>query len=178
MSNAAFDYLRTFKPVSEETEDLVIRKIRTRYPELTMKNVIECFENGVCGDYGDYYSLDPRTLLSWIHKFTNNNLQADRYLNQPLVNPNLKRTDVSYPTTADQWKKETNKAYASYLENEDITLFHPDVYFRLSLDDRIDKNACTSYINQNYEIPFAMQSVVGDYFKMCKENGLTKIYPI
>ena len=50
MSNAAFDYLRTFKQVSEETEDLVIRKIRTRYPELTMKQVIECFENGVCGD--------------------------------------------------------------------------------------------------------------------------------
>jgi hypothetical protein len=111
MSNAAFDYLRSFKQVSEETEDLVIRKIRTRYPELTMKQVIECFENGVCGDYGDYYSLDPRTLLSWISKFTNNNSQSDRYLNQPLVNPSLQITDIGYPTSPEQWMRETNTPY-------------------------------------------------------------------
>lgn len=178
MSNAAFDYLRTFKQVSEETEDLVIRKIRTRYPELTMKNVIECFENGVCGDYGDYYSLDPRTLLSWISKFTNNNSQTDKYINQPLVKPSLQITDAGYPTSPEQWMRETNKAYTSYLKNGDVTLFHPDIYDRLSLDQRIDREDCTKYIEKNYHIPFAKQTAVGDYFKVCKENGLLKIYSI
>jgi len=178
MSNAAFDYLRTFKQVSEETEDLVIRKIRTRYPELTMKQVIECFENGICGDYGDYYSLDPRTLLSWISKFTQNNSQNDKYLNQPLVNPNLQIKDIGYPSTPEQWMKETNKAYSIYLKNEDVTLFHPDIYDRLSLDQRIGLNDCTKYIEQNYHIPFAKQTAVSDYFKKCKENGLLKIYSI
>jgi hypothetical protein len=178
MSNAAFDYLRTFKQVSEETEDLVIRKIRTRYPELTMKQVIECFENGVCGDYGDYYSLDPRTLLSWISKFTNNNSQSDRYLNQPLINPSLQITDIGYPTSPEQWMRETNKAYVSYLNNGDVTLFHPDIYDRLSLDQRIDRDACTPYISKNYHVPYAKQTAVGDYFKACKVNGVSLIYTL
>lgn len=178
MSNAAFDYLRSFKPVSEETEDLVIRKVRSRYPELTIKNVIECFENGVCGDYGDYYSLDPRTLLGWIAKYVSNNQAPDKYINQALVKPNLQITDSGYPTSPEQWMKETNKAYSSYLKNDDVTLFHPDIYDRLSLDQRIDREDCTKYIEKNYHIPFAKQTAVGDYFKKCKENGLLKIYSI
>ena len=178
MSNAAFDYLRSFKQVSEETEDLVIRKIRKLYPELTMKQVIECFENGLCGDYGEYYTLDPRTLLSWISKFTNNNSQNNKYLNQPLINPTLKITDIGYPTSPEQWMRETNKAYVSYLNNGDVTLFHPDIYDRLSLDQRIDRDACTFYIAKNYHVPYAKQTAVGNYFNSCKFNGIGLIYTL
>ena len=178
MSNLAFDYLRSFRNVSQETEDLVIRKIRSRYPELTLKQVIECFENGICGDYGEFYSLDPRTLLSWVSKFVSTNERADRYMNQPLLNPNLKNTEPGYPSQSDQWMRETNKAYANYLDTDDITKYHPDIYDRLALDGRIDKDSCTPYIQKNYHIPYAKQTAVGDYFKICKEKGINKIYSI
>jgi hypothetical protein len=46
--------------------------------------------------------------------------------------------------------RETNKAYSFYLDNEDVTKYHPDIYDRLALDGRIDKDSCTPYIQKNY----------------------------
>jgi hypothetical protein len=55
MSNPAFDYLRSFRNVSQETEDLVIRKIRSRYPELTLESKsLSALRTESCGDYGEF----------------------------------------------------------------------------------------------------------------------------
>ena len=72
MNNPAFEYLRQFKKISDDTEALVTKFIKKKYPELGMKELVQIFENGIAGEYGKIYSADPETILDWIRKHINN----------------------------------------------------------------------------------------------------------
>jgi len=40
MINQAFEYLRQFKKVTNETEQLVIKVLKKRYPEISMNELV------------------------------------------------------------------------------------------------------------------------------------------
>ncbi len=42
--NPAFDYLRQFKKVSDEAEELVMKVIKKRYPEISLNELVNIFE--------------------------------------------------------------------------------------------------------------------------------------
>jgi hypothetical protein len=68
--NPAFEYLRQFKKVSDEAEELVMKVIKKRYPEISLNELVNIFEQGITGDFGKVYSADPETLLDWVRTYT------------------------------------------------------------------------------------------------------------
>ncbi len=66
MNNPAFEYLRQFKKVSDESEELVMKVVKKRYPEISLNELVNIFEQGITGDFGKVYSADPETLLDFL----------------------------------------------------------------------------------------------------------------
>ena len=52
MNNPAFEYLRQFKKVSDESEELVMKVVKKRYPEISLNELVNIFEQGITGDFG------------------------------------------------------------------------------------------------------------------------------
>lgn len=175
MTDPAFEYLRKFKQVTEETEILVKKTIRRKYPDITPNELFKVFEFGLVGEYGKMYNADPQTLMSWIDEFMKTKPKPMKYLFDELLDPSVKTTDRKYFSRTDEWHKECNKAYFKYLKGTDPKHFHPGIYDRMMMDDMIDKDAFTFFLDGN-DFTKAKQIAIAKFFESCKANGLTLIY--
>lgn len=168
--NPAFELLRQHKDVKEETEKLVMKKVRGR---ITQNELITVFENGLSGQYGKLYSADPQTLLSWVEQFEKSKNSAANYLESPLLPVS---TNQREPIA---WDKEANKCYKAFLNGVSEEYFHPAVYDRMMLDDKIKMNSYLKKLlgeGMPENIRVAKQKILKDVFAEYKSRGLTTIY--
>jgi len=176
MSNPAFEYLRQFKKISNETENLVIKIIRKRYPEISMNELVTIFENGITGEYGKVYSLDPETIIDWVRTFTNKKGQQRSYYDTPLLTADISIYDSRYPDKQDEWNKEVNKGFTAYLNGVSTKEMHPHLYDRLMVDGKIEFEAYLKYYNGSVDL--AKQMILNDFFYEQKKKGYNYIYYI
>lgn len=174
MNNPAFDYLRQFKKINDDTEALVTKFIKKKYPELGMKELVTIFENGIAGEYGKIYSMDPETILDWIKKHITNKGQQRSYYETPLLAADVSMYDNRYPEKQDDWNKEVNKAFTAYLNGVSTTEMHPHIYDRLMVDGKIPLNAYLKHYTN--DVTLAKQKILNEYFANCKQKSFTYIY--
>lgn len=178
MINIAFEYLRKFKPVDEETEKLVMRK-----NHLSQAELLNCFENGIAGKYGKVYSCDPQTLFNWIKEHKRITVKGN-YLAIPILNKLTKQESKNYPQTLIEWHKEVNKCFTAYLNGVSAHEFHPDVYYRMTMDDKMKVGDLKKFAPKTYpdcadnEITAAIQMAIGNYFALRRSYGDNFIYYI
>lgn len=170
--NPAFEILRAFKECSEETEKLVVAMIRKKFYGLTNNELKTIFENGIAGEYGKIYSLDPQTLLSWIEKYWRNKNAPKNYLEGGLLPVNT----PSWETV--EWDKEANKCYRAFLNGVSHEYFHRCVYDRMMIDGKIELNAYQKYyrgsdLNEVYQ---AQQKILRDVFADYNKQGFSTVY--
>ena len=175
MTDPAFEYLRKFKQVSDETEILVKKTIRRKYPDITPNELFKVFEFGLVGEYGKMYNADPQTLMSWIDEFMKTKPKPMKYLFDELLHPSVKITDRGFFTSPEDWHKETNRAYFKFLKGTDPKHFHPAIYDRMMMDDIIDKDAFIPFL-KDQDFTKAKQTAIAKFFESCKSKGLTLIY--
>jgi len=174
-ANSAFELLRSFKEVSEDTEKLVLAIVSRKHKDLTIKELSKIFESGIAGEYGKIYTLDPQTILSWIDKYEKNKNSAKDYLDSPLL-------PVWWPgKETHDWLKEANKCYKAFLNGVSSEYFHHCVYDRMMLDDKIKLNAYRKYYSvdvdyESEEIKAAKRKILKDVFQKMKDQGLTYVY--
>lgn len=175
--NPAFELIRKHKPCNDDTEELVMKRIRGK---ISAVDLITAFENGLAGDYGTLYKADPQTLIDWVDQFLSKRNSAKNYLGAPLLSPNISITHPLYPTTIDEWHKEINKCYTCFLNGVTEDNFHPDCYSRLTMDSRIEFYSCDKYYQKSNktdnDFKVAKQLSLRDYFLTCKAKGWTFIY--
>jgi len=174
MNNPAFDYLRQFKKVTSETEDLVTKIIKRKYPEIGMKELVQIFENGITGEFGKVYAADPETILDWIRKHNSNKGQQRSYYETPMLSKDVTMYDANYPDKQEEWNKEVNKCYTCFLNGVSTLQMHQHIYDRLMVDNKIEMNSYLKYYSDSVEE--AKQLVLKDYFNECKKKGYTYIY--
>lgn len=171
ITNPAFEFLRKHKQVSEETETLVMKKVRGR---VTQDELFTVFENGITGQYGKIYSLDPQTLMTWVETYSKGKNSSKNYLSTGLE-------PVTTPTWENiEWDKEANKCFTAFLNGVSETYFHPAVYDRMMLDGKIKINAYIKYFtetgNHPYDVQTAKQKILRDTFWGYKSTGWTFVY--
>jgi hypothetical protein len=176
MNNPAFEFLRQFKQVSDATEELVTKTLKRKFPELTLEQLIEAFELGIIGDYGKVYSIDPQTLMSWVYEYMNARANPVNYLAQPLLDNTIGHTDKGYPIDRTSWEKEANKCYQAYLNGVSVFEFHPHVYDRLMMDNRVECNYFERHMAATQSIRKSKQISIGEYFEHMRAQGNDKIY--
>lgn len=172
--NPAFEMIRQHKKVSEETEALVMKKVRGR---ITNTELMQVFEDGLSGKYGKVYSMDPETLIGWVNKHEVEKNSAKNYLDSALLPiSTLGRENID-------WWKEANKCYRAFLNGVSEQYFHPCVYDRMMLDDKgIKLNDYSKYvptgtvIDENFDPTIYKQKVLKDVFRKFKDEGKTWIY--
>jgi hypothetical protein len=171
-ANSAFELLRNFKEVSEETEKLVLAIVSRKHRDLTIKELSQIFESGIAGEYGKIYTLDPQTILSWIDKYEKNKNSAKDYLEGPLLSVNTPGFETI------DWLKEANKCYQAFLRGISEIYFHHCVYDRMMLDDKIKLNAYRKFYQGDdiNEIHRAQQKIIKEVFMKMKDQGLTYVY--
>jgi hypothetical protein len=174
MTNPAFDYLRQFKKVSKETEELVIKFIKKKYPEIGVNELVKIFENGIAGEYGKVYAADPETILDWIKAHTKGKGQQRSYYESPMLTKDISIYDQRYPEKQEDWNKEVNKSYTCFLNGVSTLEMHQDIYDRLMVDNKIEMNSYLKYYSDSVEE--AKQLVLKDYFNECKKKGYSYIY--
>lgn len=172
--NPAFDYLRRFKKVSDETEELVMKVIKKRYPEISMNDLVTIFESGISGDYGKVYSADPETIIDWVRTFTNRKGQQRSYYETPLLTPDVSIYDNRYPEKQEDWNKEVNKGYTAFLNGVSTKEMHPHIYDRLMIDSKIEFNSYLKYYKD--DVTEAKQLILKDFFTEQKKKGYSFIY--
>lgn len=172
----SFDYLRSFKDVSAETESLVGNTVKKKF-SLSPSELKTVFENGVQGEYGKFIACDPQTLLGWVKKYKESKSTQVSYLASPLINPN----EVRHELTPKDWFREANKCFNAYMSGVSHSNFHHCVYDILMVDSRIPLNAYTKYYNDaeidHNKISAAKQRVLADYFGEQRSRGHQFIYP-
>jgi hypothetical protein len=192
MRNPAFEFLRQFKQVSEVTEELVTKNLKKKFPNLTIEQLTDIFEKGISGDYGKVYAMDVQTILGWVEDFMRNQGSQKHYLDSGLLDPSIHITDVRYPTGIREWNQEVNKCYNSYLKGVKPEYFHPHVYDRLVMDNKIhhsdfikymSSDAQTMYKDGQYEsvgidIRRGKHKSIEVYFNYHREQGHDKIYQL
>ena len=52
MTNPAFEFLRQYKEVKPATEEIVLKTLKKKFPNLTVYQLTEIFSSGVTGEYG------------------------------------------------------------------------------------------------------------------------------
>jgi len=174
MNNPAFEYLRQFKKVSDETEELVIKFVKKKYPEISVNELVTIFENGIAGEFGKIYSADPETILEWIRKHTIKKGSERSYYETPLLTKDVSIYDSRYPQRTEDWLKEVNKAFTAYLNGVSVYEMHEHIYDRLMVDSKIEMNSYLNYYTEN--VQQAKQRYLKDYFENCKMKGLNQIY--
>lgn len=179
MRNSAFDYLRTFKKVEDETENLVMATVKKRYPDLSLGDLHVIFERGVSGDYGKFVVADPQTILGWVKEYKTKT-KVSNYLDTGLLNPTEPLLSDNYPHDLDAWMKEVNKAYLAFLNGTSEAYFHPGIYDRMMLDGKINLNAYMKYFKETGElwddVRRAKQLVIRDTFLSFRSNGYNTVY--
>lgn len=172
LTNPAFELLRSFKECSEETEKLVTGIIRRRFSDLTKKELAQIFEQGISGEYGKVYTLDPQTLLGWVEKYSKNKNSNKSYLEGALLPVNTPGYEMI------DWFKEANKCYQAFLNGVNEQYFHRCVYDRMMLDDKIKLNAYWKYYKGDdlEEVYKAQRKILGDVFNDYKQQGYTTVY--
>ena len=172
--NPAFEYLRQFKKVSDESEELVMKVVKKRYPEISLNELVNIFEQGITGDFGKVYSADPETLLDWVRTYTNRKGQQRSYYETPILTPDVTIYDQRYPEKQEDWNKEVNKGYTAYLNGVSTKEMHPHIYDRLMVDGKIQMNAYLKYYQD--KVDEAKQMILNDYFQEQKKKGFSYIY--
>ena len=180
MNNPAFEFLRQFKPVTDATEELVTKTIKRKFPEITLEQLIEVFENGIVGEYGKIFTIDPETLMRWVYEYMAKTNQLHNYLNKPLLDNKIKLTDPRFPSSPREWQKETNRCFQAYIKGVNVYEFHPYVYDKLVLDNRLPVAYFERYISapEPLQIRKGKQQSIGDYFEHMKTSGATEIYTL
>lgn len=175
--NPAFEFLKRHKEVSEETQELVMKKIKGK---ISQSELITAFENGISGQYGKVYKADAQTLIGWVEAFQKGKNAVNSYLESGLVNPDEKVTGRNYPGNVTEWMKEANKALVSFLNGVSENHFHPHIYDRLLLDGKIRLNQYSKYFvatdNVDEDVKRAKQKVLRDVFLTYKSNGWSHVY--
>lgn len=174
MNNLAFEYLRQFKKVSEETEELVMKLLKRRYPDIGMNELVQIFEQGIAGDFGKVYSADPETILDWVKESMKRKGRQSSYYEAPILPPHVSITDLNYPQKMEDWHKEVNKSFTAFLNGVSTLDMHPHIYDRLMVDGKIQLNAYKKYFEE--DVNKAKQLVIKDYFNQAKRNGYSYIY--
>lgn len=176
VNTPAFDLIRQFKEVDSDTESLVLKRVRNK---ITQTEMMEAFEKGVAGDYGKFYTADPQTLITWVNKYLSGKDSAKNYLQSGLVD---KRTHVTHPNYPDDFQKEANKCFTAFVNGVSPLEFHPHVYDRLMVDNKIPMNCYLKYFeptgNESEDVMIAKQKVLKDFFTYCKKKGWTYLYMI
>ncbi len=192
MRNPAFEFLRQLKQVSEVTEELVTKNIKKKFPNLTIEQLTEIFEKGISGDYGKVYAMDVQTIIGWVEDYMRRQGSAKHYLEAGLLDPSIHITDVRYPTGIREWNQEVNKCYNSFLKGVKPEYFHPHVYDRLVMDNKIhhsdfikymSSDAQTMYKDGQYElvgtdIRRGKHQSIANYFNKQRDQGFDKIYQL
>lgn len=192
MRNPAFEFLRQFKQVSEVTEELVTKNIKKKFPNLTIEQLTEIFEKGISGDYGKVYAMDVQTILGWVEDYMRKQGSAKHYLDSGLLDPSIHITDVRYPTGIREWNQEVNKCYNAYLRGVKPENFHPHVYDRLVMDNKLHHsdfiNQMSAYAQEQYkagnyegissDIRKGKHQSIVNYFNIHREQGHDKIYQL
>ena len=171
--NPAFEFLRQHKQISQETEKLVMKKVRGR---ITQDELLTVFENGIAGQYGKLYSADPQTLISWVDQFEAGKNSIKNYLEAPLE-------PITTSDAADKdWMKEANKCYRAFLNGVSEKYFHHAVYMRMVLDDKIPIGALYKHcpfaeqVGWTEELKTAARKVLRDIFLHYKSRGFATVY--
>lgn len=171
-ANSAFELLRQFKDVSAETEKLVMAIIRRKHRDLTIKELTKIFEDGIAGEYGKVYTLDPQTILSWVDKYSSNKNSSVSYLQSPLLS-------IDTPAWENiDWSKEANRCFQAFLNGVSEQYFHRCVYDRMMVDGKIPVNAYKKYYKGDdlEEVYSAQRKFLKDVFTDYKRAGFTTIY--
>ncbi len=179
MTNPAFDYLRQFKEVKPVTEELVLKTLKRKYPEITIVDLTNAFELGLTGEFGKVYSADPQCLIGWVDEYMNKRKTKGSYYEEGLLDNTITITDYRYPTRTEDWIKEVNKCYNAYLRGINVTNMHPHVYDRLVIDRKIDRKYLDNILPQDYkpeDIRKAKYSLLKQFFEYAKTQGVDKIY--
>ena len=174
MNNIAFEYLRQFKKVSEETEELVMKLLKKRYPNIGMNELVNIFEKGIAGDYGKVYSADPETLLDWVKSAMK--YQVTSYYESPILTPDVTISDIRYPQKMEDWQKEVNKAFTAFLNGVNVKEMHPHLYDRLMVDGKIPLNSYQRFFQGSVEE--AKQKFLELFFTAQKNKGYSYLYYI
>lgn len=192
--NPAFELVRQFKEVSTDVEKLVMKVVSSKY-SVTSSDLVKAFEKGVSGEYGKFIMADPQTLINWVGKFVNEKSSAKNYLESGLLDPSTKPSSLGYPRTTDDWCKEANKCFTAFLNGVGCEYFHPHVYDRMLLDNKIELNAYKKYCKEDIDKYFfskddemndyinnhvnpAKQKILRDIFAGYKSKGWSSVYVI
>lgn len=170
VNNLAFDFLRQHKEVKPETETLVMKKIKGK---MSNSDLLQCFENGITGQYGKVYSLDPQTLIDWVDKFQRGKTSNKHYLDSGLLPVGTPSWEVV------DWDKEANKCLTAFFNGVAEDNFHPAVYDRMMIDGKIQINDCMKYLKDGYsesDVTKAKQKVLRDVFGKYKAKGWSQVY--
>lgn len=176
MSNPAFEFIRQFKQVSEATEELVLKTLKKRYPNITIDELTNIFEQGLTGEFGKVYSIDPQTLIGWVDD-SQNKKNTGSYLDGGLLDSSIKITDARYPDTKG-WLREANKCFFAYCRGVKVHDFHPHVYDRLVMDNKIPTSYFEKHMPKTNSIRESKQISLGEYFDWCRNNGVNQIYNV
>lgn len=174
----AFELLRQFKNVSTDTELLTMKVVKKRYSHLSPQDLYNIFEMGIQGEFGKLYSADPQTLIGWVDEYCKKQSKRVSYYEKPILPPSVKITDREYPTNYTEWQKEINKCYTAFLGGTPVTHFHPDIYFRLQLDGRIQLNDYKEFYTTEDDWDISRIRVIERYFTYQKMNGANQIYHV
>lgn len=169
MNSPAFEIIRRHKEVSYETEALVLKKVGGK---VSSTELITIFENGISGQYGKLYSVDPQTLMNWVNQYLVQKNSNRNYLEASLL-------PVSTPSwEVVEWDKEANKCFKAFLNGINEQYFHPGVYSRLMLDGKIEINAYRKYYKGDdlAEVSAAQQKILKDVFSEYQAKGFTTVY--
>lgn len=172
----AFELLRQFKQVSTDTELLVMKAIKKRFSHISRQDLYNIFELGIQGEFGKLYSADPQTLIGWVEDYNKSRKDKVSYYETPVLPPDTRITDPRYPTTYEDWQKEVNKAFTSFLNGVSVRNLHPDIYDRLLLDGRIKIGQHLVWYSHEEDWNLSRQKAVEKYFTDCKLSGLNQIY--
>ena len=85
IANTSFEFLRQHKPVSAETESLVMKRLGN----ISQSELFTAFENGISGQYGKIYTLDVQTLLGWVQQYRQKSKSLTSFDTATLSNPDL-----------------------------------------------------------------------------------------
>lgn len=174
MNNLAFEYLRQFKKVSEDTEELVMKLLKRRYPDIGMNELVQIFEQGIAGDFGKVYAADPETILDWVKESMKRKGRQSSYYEAPILSPHVSIIDLDYPQKMEDWQKEVNKAFTAFLNGVSTRDMHPHLYDRLMVDGKIPMNSYHKYLDNS--VDESKQRFLADYFTDCKNRAYTYIY--
>lgn len=180
-----FEFIRTHKACSAETQILVLKKNAGR---LNAVQMLECFENGVAGKYGKFLHADAQTLIGWINTYIRERESAKHYLEHGLLPTSSTFGDENYLQSTREWQQEVNRCYQAFTNGVHERNFHAHCYDRMVIDGLIPVDACKQFFEcevttQNCDEPEinqmiarAKQQALKKTFARVKKDGFNQVY--